>query len=166
MTRLSKENLSKLCAFGSEVAAESARSIYFLTAIESTLSWLNRLTAQLRSDANFSENLIAGIISNKSDKNVIDRNDAITNKLESAQTSINELYEILLSKRKAGRADTQLTDADGIEDAYSNAIAAAADLHNNLNTLRWSICEHDADLSPVSKSYINAENLIKDLLAV
>ena len=149
-----------LSTFCQEIEAESARSLDLLRDIDATISSLNRLTAQLNSDLKFSENAIHSI--NDMDT-VIDQDNNISSQLEKAQSSINSLYDVLISQRESGRNDDRLTDDDGIEDAYNEAIVAAADLHNSLNTLRWAIGEHDADMSPVSKSHSNMDDLIKEL---
>ena len=159
MNQINKSHFS-LSAFGREIEAESARSLDLLRDIDATISSLNRLTAQLNSDLKFSENAINSIDSLDA---IIDQDNNISSQLEKAQSSINSLYDVLISKREAGRNDDRLTDDDGIEDAYNEAIAAAADLHNSLNTLRWAIGEHDADMSPVSKSHSNMDDLIKEL---
>lgn len=159
MNQINKSHFS-LSAFGREIEAESARSLDLLRDIDATISSLNRLTAQLNSDLKFSENAINSIDSLDA---IIDQDNNISSQLEKAQSSINSLYDVLISQRESGRNDDRLTDDDGIEDAYNEAIVAAADLHNSLNTLRWAIGEHDADMSPVSKSHSNMDDLIKEL---
>lgn len=115
----------------------------------------------MHSDANFAEKLTAVL---KDIDGEIDRDGLISEQLEKAQASVNELYNVLIKKREYGRDDEMLSD-DGIEDAYTEVIAVASDLHNNLNDLRWAINEHDADLSKTSKTYTNAKELLKDLAA-
>ncbi len=137
------------------------RSLQLLRAIDNTILWVNRLAAQLHSDANFAEKLTAVL---KDIDGEIDRDGLISEQLEKAQASVNELYNVLIKKREYGRDDEMLSD-DGIEDAYTEVIAVASDLHNNLNDLRWAINEHDADLSKTSKTYTNAKELLKDLAA-
>ena len=133
---------AELREFTDGVLAGTSRSLEFLRAIESTLTWLGRLTAQLKVDADFAE-VLTGTLPNLT--GIIDPDGLIAKTMEEAQNGVDELYQLLIVKRQHGRNDHQLTDDDGIEDAYTEAIAQAADLHNNLNTLRWAISEHDID---------------------
>lgn len=142
MTKLDIER-SELCAFSADVRADAARSLHLLRDIEHTLSWLYRLTAQLRADADFAKR---GIEVVRSFVTTIDVEDALCERLEEAQAGVKELFELLIDKRQAGRDDSKLTEEDGIEGAYTDAIGAAADLNDNLNALRWEIMEHDVDM--------------------
>lgn len=155
MTRLDTERI-ELREFTAGVLADTARSLELLRAIESTLAWLQRLTGQLKADAIFAERTIAGL---DTITDAIDPDDSIQLDLESAQVGIDELHQLLVAKRQSGRNDHRLTEDDGIEGAYTEAIEAAADLHNVINTLRWSIGEHDIDCTP---HQIREENLISD----
>ncbi|WP_430228873.1 hypothetical protein [Nitrosomonas communis] len=147
-------------SFGAEIEAESARSITLLRNIENTIFNLNSLTKKLHNRANYAEGLIAFV---ENIENEIDQDDSISDQLEIAQNRINDLYNELIIKRQAGRIDRRLTNEDGIEDAYTEAIEASADLHNLLNTLRWAINEHDADRSQPEESFTDADELIKYL---
>lgn len=144
MTRLDVER-TELRDLIDGVRAETARSLDLLRAIESTLAWLERLTGTMSADAEYGEKVIAGL----SDiSGVIDTDGTICASLEEAQKGVEDLYNLLITKRQHARDDSQLTEDDGINGAYTEAIAAAADLHNIFNTLRWHIGEHDADASP------------------
>lgn len=148
--------------FGQEVSKESARSIELLKQIDITISALNRLTAQLHADAHFADKLMSDIELIKCE---IDIDNEIASKLEKAQLTVYNVYNELKLKRKSGRSDPRLLEEDGIEDSYTEAITAAAELQNKLNDLRWNLLEHDADLSTSSKTYTNAQELIRDLVA-
>lgn len=153
---------SGFSSFGREVEEEGLRSLDLLRAIDKTISSVNRLAAQLHADAGFAEKLISAL---KDINDEIDPEGSISEQLEKAQTTVNKLYDNLIIRRESSREDERLSDEDGIEDAYTEVIAAAADLQNNLNDLRWAINEHDADLSKTSKTYTNAKELLKDLAA-
>lgn len=159
MTQLNKLH-PNIKSFGLKIEAESARSIGLLRDIENTMSHLNRLKEQLRSDSGNVNELIEAV---ENIEDVIDQDDSVSVQLEQAQNRINDLYNELVIRRLAGRNDNRLIKEDGIEDAYTEAIEAVADLHNQLNALRWAINEHDADISPVSKSFSDPEELIKFL---
>lgn len=147
---------TELREFTAEVHAEAARNLDFLRAIESTLAWLERLNKQLQADAEFAERVNEGL---HLIDGVIDIDDTILSALEEAQGGVHALYQLLTEKRAHGRNDRQLTVDDGIEDAYTNAIAHAADLQNAINSLRWNIGEHDID---ATEHHVQPENLISD----
>ena len=162
MGRTHEGSSNVICGFGREVEQVSARSIFLLKDIDSTISSLKRLTAQLDADMQYAEGLAVGIQTVAVE---IDTDSTISVQLEKSQSTVCDLYQELISRRESGRVDDRLSDEDGIEDAYTEAIAAASDLHNSLNDLRWAINEHDADLSETGKPFTNAEDLIKHLAA-
>jgi hypothetical protein len=131
-----------------------------LRAIDGTIAWLDHLSSQIQADATFAEKITEEIMTLPSQ---IDEKGDLLETFDKAQTSVRGLYMTLIDKRRAAREDLRLTEEDGIELAYDEAIAASADLHNNLNALRWAIAEHDADFSPVSKTFNNVEELLGDL---
>lgn len=165
MTRLDIGRI-ELRDFSAGVQAEAARSLEILRAIESTLAWLERLTGQLRADVSFAEKVNAGL---EQIAGVIDPDNTIQDALQTAQLDVEELHSLLIAKRQHGRDDQRLTEEDGIEAAYTEAIAAAADLHNAINTMRWNIGEHDIDADPnaVGDKYPadEVDKMFDDLLA-
>lgn len=165
MTRLDIER-AELRDFTVSVLADAARSLDLLRAIESTLDWLVRLTGQLNTDAEFAVNVNKGL---SEINGVIDPDGGFEKSLLTAQEGVEQLYLMLINKRQHGRDDDQLTDDDGIEAAYTEAIAAAADLHNAVNSLRWNIGEHDIDAQPKTLStpyrVDKIDRMFDDLLA-
>ncbi|WP_154716819.1 hypothetical protein [Sterolibacterium denitrificans] len=155
MSRIEIER-REIRGFSGSVAAEAARNLELLGAIESTLAWLTRLTSTLKVDIAFGTQL-AEDIGNLTE--VVDPDNSLEAAMLEAQQSVESLYDLLIAKREAGRRDRQLTEDDGIEAAYTEAIAAAADLHNLLNSLRWQIGEHDIDATPHE---VREENLYSD----
>lgn len=157
---------TELRAFTASVRDTSARSLDLLRAIESTLTWLDRMASQLRADATFAEKTNEGL---HKAEGVIDPDGSIQEDLERVQENVETLYQVLIERRQHGREDRQLTEEDGIEAAYTEAIAQAADLHNAINTLRWNIGEHDIDAEPksLSKPYSaeDIDTLFDDMLA-
>ncbi|MEI2699540.1 MAG: hypothetical protein V9E94_14840 [Microthrixaceae bacterium] len=148
------------------MSESAARSLDLLRAIESTLDGLDHLADRLHADTAFAEKAFAGL-----DRagGAIDADEKLQGALEFAQGKVAELHHVLVGKRQHARDDCQLREEDGIEAAYCRAIAAAADLHNAINALRWNIGEHDIDAQPagLSKRYSVAEidNLFDDLAA-
>ncbi len=158
---------AELRNFTKDVQADTARSLGLLRDIEGTLAWLTRLTHHIEADAIFAvkanENLnkVVGII---------DPDNSLQDALENAQQSVGELYNLLIIKRQHGRNDAQLTEDDGIESAYTEAIAQAADLQTAIDSLRWNIGEHDIDAKPLicdpSKVFSEPDNLQAYLLTL
>lgn len=136
---------TELREFTAGVHEGTARSLILLRDIESTLRWLERMTGQLKTDAVFAEKMSTDLVMLVG---VLDPDDSIQASLQSAQQDVEALHTLLIEKRQHGRNDHQLTDDDGIEDAYTEAIVQAADLHNAINSLRWNIGEHDIDAEP------------------
>ncbi|MDP2827069.1 MAG: hypothetical protein Q8O37_00530 [Sulfuricellaceae bacterium] len=151
MTKLDIER-AELREFTAGVQAGAARSLDLLRVIESTIDWLARLTRQLSADAEFAGKVNEGL---PEISGVIDADGDFEKTLLSAQEVVEQLYEVLIEKRQHGRDDAMLSEDDGVESAYTEAIAASADLHNAINSLRWNIGEHDIDAAPpqLSKSY-------------
>lgn len=150
----------EVCSFSREVVDAASRSLKLLRDIEHTLSWLGRLRAQIVADATFAED--AAEFMNDLDTPFDESGDLVRN-LDAAQEAVESMYHALIDKREAGRRDRALRSDDGIEEAYSDTIAAAADLYNGLNTLRWAIMEHDADVGPRDETgaavFSNADDL-------
>lgn len=151
MTRLDIER-TELRAFTDGVRAEAARNLDLLRAIDTTLTWLDRLIGVLRADITFAEKINASL---DTIHGVIDPDDTLHGLLEKAQSMVEQVYQELIAKRQSARDDLRLCEDDGIDASYTEAIAAAADLHNALNTLRWNIGEHDVDAEPqaLSRAY-------------
>jgi hypothetical protein len=161
MTRLDTER-EELKNFSLDIVSGSARSLELLRAIDGTLSWLVRLTENFYTDAKFAVSATEDILSLP---NQIDGDHEITGTLENAQAAVYEVYELLIRKRGFARSDKQLKLEDGVDTAFTEAIVAAAELHNVLNELRWALLEHDADLSPISRPYSDSGELLKALAA-
>lgn len=161
MIRLEVERQT-LQYFSFAIENGSARRLELLRAIDGTIAWLDHITSQIQADATFAEKLTEEVMNLAGQ---IDEEGELLETFDKAQTSVGGLYSTLIGKRRSAQEDPRLIEDDGIEFAYDEVIAAVADLHNNLNTLRWAIAEHDADLSPVSKPYNNVEKLLGELEA-
>lgn len=160
MTRLDIER-TELREFSAGVQAAAARDLELLRDIEKTLAWLERMAAKLHADTVFAERVNSEL---GNIQGVIDPDDSVQDSLEKAQSAVNELYTLLISKRQSGRDDMRLTDEDGIEEAFTVAIAQAADLHNAINTLRWNIGEHDADREHrVGRVFTDIDSMFSDM---
>lgn len=134
----------ELTFFGESIVGEANRSLDFLRAIEETIFAINLISDNLVTYSRYAAMSIEKFQSVKLDT-ICDESGKIADELNNAQAKVLELYNVFISKRDAARNDKNLKHDDGIEDCYTNAIAAAADLHNLLNDLRWEVYEHDAD---------------------
>lgn len=143
MTRLESQR-AQIRAFGQEIVAESARNLELLRAIDDTLDWLKKLIAGFEADTAFAMAGLEHIHATSSTDEQIDPEGSLVSLLEEAQDSLKSLYEMLVQKRQHGRDDPRLTEEDGIEAAYSEAIAACLDLRNSVDAMRWAVMEHDA----------------------
>jgi hypothetical protein len=160
MSRLDVER-NELRAFTCDVLEESQRTLELLRQIDNTLGWLDRLEGLLHTDTSFAEKLQARV---KASSCEVDPDDLVVPLLEKAQRAVSEMHDVLFAKRESARLDIRLTEDDGIEAGYTRVIAASADLHNALNSLRWAIMEHDVNVVPeMSETYSNVDDLIDAL---
>lgn len=134
----------ELSFLGESVVGETIRSLDLLRAIEETIFAINFIADNLTTYARYATMAIDRFQGDKFEV-MCDESGKIADELNNAQSKVLELYNVFITKRNAARNDHNLNHDDGVEDCYTNAIAAAADLHNLLNDLRWEIYEHDAD---------------------
>jgi hypothetical protein len=133
--------------FGRKVSAEACRSLQLLREIENTLGELNKLQAGMRALAHHSLGFAETIASGKFTR-IIDLEGKVESALDSAKIEVQKVHGSLVRRRELLRADDRVTHEDGLEDAFSEAIATAADLHSAVSVLRLAVGEHDADLAP------------------
>jgi hypothetical protein len=128
-------------AFGRDVLESSGRPLELLRSIEGTLNTLNRVTKKVNADCEFAHRSIDSL--NRASTKVVDapKAEKAVAVLEKAQQGVHNLYEELRQKRGHAKADKDLRPSDGVVEAFSEAIAAAADLHNAINQLRIVISE-------------------------
>jgi len=117
------------------------------------LDWLKKLTGGLEADAVFAHAGVERINAIAPDEQM-DPEGLIASLLEDAQKGLGELHETLIMKRQCGRDDPQLLEEDGIEAAYCDAIEACAELGRAVESLRWSLLEHDADAAPRVEGFV------------
>lgn len=165
MTQLDRDR-TELRTFTASVREDAARNLDLLRAIESTINNLDRLTARTRADLQFADRVFAWL---EHSNEVVDPDEKIQAELEAAQSAVADLYGALIDRRTHARLDPMLNEEDGVEDAYTRTIAAVADLHNAINSIRWNIGEHDIDAQPkcLSKQYSadDIDKLFDDLAA-
>jgi hypothetical protein len=147
----------ELTFFGESIVGEANRGLDFLRAIEETIFAINLITDNLVTYSRYASMSIDKFQNVKLDS-MCDESGKIADELNNAQAKVLELYNMFISKRHAARNDQNLSHDDGVEDCYTSAIAAAADLHNLLNDLRWEIYEHDADFEKSETSNVLSTN--------
>jgi len=80
------------------------------------------------------------------------------------ERAIAALHGRLIVKRAAALRFPELSSEDGVGDAYDEAIAQVADLHNAIDRLRAALGEHDAEAEGANdKAYKTPEALFADL---
>lgn len=139
-------NVGQQIASLRQVLASDARSLEVLRDIEATVDTLAWYRRRVDSDADFVESTV-DLINRSADVLVtLDADGAICASLEDAQRGIETFRAEQCERREAARRAPELREDDGVVDAYDEVIEAAARLHDAINTVRWCIMEHDADL--------------------
>lgn len=150
--------------FGRRVVEEAGRELGLLDAIEATLDRLRFEEKMFGALAEHADYIAERLYSAKSNGNPIDPQGEMAQLFESAQSLADRYHQQLTHKRDVAKADSRLCDDDCIVDAFNNAIAVAADLHNAINRLRWAIGEHDANLEkPKGKVFTDVDALFADM---
>jgi hypothetical protein len=135
-----------------------------LRAIDKTVDWLCDLQRKAASDISITNKIISVIISCEPETE-IDPDDSICEALENWEKVLKETIDILKAKLLSARHDPELQGEreENVVCEYDNTIKTFSDLHDAVVNLRWAIMEHDADLSPVTGSFTNPNDLIAHL---
>jgi hypothetical protein len=99
-------------------------------------------------------------ITASNDAKPIDPRGSVEKTLLEAQRNTRKLHEVLRRKRESANADPRLTDDDGVAAEFTTTIAVVAELHNNLNSLRWAVAEHDADRAKTIREFDSMEDMV------
>lgn len=147
------------------VADYTARSLELLRAIEETIDSLGALAEQARVFAGlFSKEAERIISATRPGDVILDPDLTVEDALLEAERAIAGLHERLLEKRAAAHRAPELSTDDGVGEAYDEAIAQVADLHNAIDRLRAALGEHDAEAQGASgNAYETPEALFADL---
>lgn len=133
----------RLERFASSVSqAATARSLDLLADIKSTIDSMELTTGVLRAFEAFALKACAKLAQAGCP---LDPDGVLDAVLEKASSEVHGLYNSLIARRESARRDDRLKEEDGIEDAFTDAIAASADLHNVIEELRFLIAENDVD---------------------
>jgi hypothetical protein len=127
----------------SRMVGATARDLDLLGKIEKTISALNQIKEQM---TYHTATVCSEIERVKTDPNVIDEDGSIIESLEETRDLLGTVHAQFVKKCEAAKKASELREEDGVVEAYYDMLNATADLHNAINTLCWTIGEHDVDL--------------------
>lgn len=159
MSSLQTVNPQTLKTLGKEIASRSLSLIKTIEQVIDSLCLQQKMFQALSSVAHEASIQIGAAAGEKP----IDPKRSIEKIFLGAQQATKDLHELLIRKRESAEGDPRLTKDDGVVEEFTRTIAIVAELHNNLNTLRWAIAEHDADRSKVVGRFNTAKELTKFL---
>jgi len=154
----------RIYAYAGDV--QTTTSLHLLGLVDQTIDALsyeqNRLSNHLQSV----DELVLRVKSCETETE-IDPEDKIQELLLSVEEGLCELYSVCKLKIDAAVQDNQLNGdhENDIIYEYQRTMDAVSRLHNANEQLRFLIMEFDADLSPVTNSFNNADDLIAHLKA-
>ncbi len=147
-----------LCARRVELLVSVPRDLSVLRSIENVLD-------ELQAAREFAE-LVSSVIKEATDevkalksRHQLDKDGSTSEKLFSAQKSLQVYCDLLKMRRESARMDPQLREEDGVFDEFCKSIAAIAELHNNINASRLAIGMHDVKYSKVIGEFDSIEKL-------
>ncbi len=129
-----------------------------------TISTLNQVKLQAEAFTALAEKLQT-TVKEGSKKDPIDPELEVEGKLERAESSLRETIDEYRNKRKAGfdAEELQGEKEELVTEAYTQALRALGQLHNQIVDLRWEVMEHDADLEDrVESVYRSGSEVIAD----
>ena len=135
-------------------------SLRLLNIIERTVTSLSKEQRQL-------ESLITLVTTHTPSEEcqndeMIDPEDRVTDKLMATQNLLEERLTMLEGMRESAKADPALNDdhEENVVMEFERTIDCMASLNNAVNTLRWRIAEHDANLDTIDATFTNADDLV------
>ncbi len=151
--------------FASEITGVVARSVHLLDAIEETVNSLDGHTEMLQLLVEQGRRVLSALGQSQDvvAKGLIDPDNVISGKLKASAEKIHTDYLAAIAARESARLDPELRPDDGVEQAYTEHIAALADLHNVIEDLRDTMETIDARHSPTIGSFDNVDDLFSAL---
>ena len=123
-----------------------SRSLGLLNAIEQTVFAVSNIFSLVRSLRSGIGRINAGL---PSIAEAIDEGEIMSG-LAETQELLGKLHARLSRKRAYALQDQSLTEQDGVESIYAEAISEVDGLHEDIETVRWSIMQHNAALDTSS----------------
>ncbi|MCL4182455.1 MAG: hypothetical protein KJ011_03310 [Burkholderiaceae bacterium] len=145
------------------IRAEATRSLQLLKAIEDTVANVSGVDELLRVVASGAHALAEGVSRTRPNRE-IDPDDELVRTLEAGQQACERLLGEFRACAAAARADTRLTEEDGVAEAYDAASRAVCDAHDALGEAVFAIQQHDGLASGTSGGpFESADELIAHL---
>jgi hypothetical protein len=130
-----------LRVFGEFITEDSARSLDLLRKIEATVLAMETIRSTMTGFelvvCKFNESL-------SSRPDPVD--EGALEAMEKAQDAIENLRKVMATKLAAAKKARELRKDDPVCPAYSQAIDVICELHDSIETLRWNIMQHNANL--------------------
>lgn len=165
MSAATRRDASRDSPSSGQIQTQARRSLDFLSTIENTIDeagtdvvYLGTMTSELNA-------LLQRLGNVRQPGSLLDPEERTTGLLHLAAAGALRMYEDAKVRRQHARTDPQLTEDDGVVECLDQLIAALADYHNAIETLRDTIETLDSLQSPVIGTYANAEDLIAALRA-
>ncbi len=150
--------IRKLKAFGNQIYAEATRDLNLLRNIENTLDALDVHCERLRQANQAADHFIK--LLKESDSPLMSGDVDLLRLFESGRDSLGAAYDVWGNKHVCAINAPELSDEDGVVEAYALLLTEVAALHDKLNTLCWIIREQEADQDvKLSGEFSSADDL-------
>ena len=149
-----------LRVFGEFITEDSARSLELLRKIEATVLAMESIRSTM---AGFD------VVVCKFNESLSSRTDQVDEgglaAMEGAQEALENLHSVMAKKLDAAKNAKELRKDDPVCPAYSDTMEVICELHESIETLRWNIMQHNANLdtSDPGKTLSTPEDIEKFL---
>lgn len=142
MDGISHFSANEIGTYGGFVASGAQRSLALLNAIEQTVFAVSTICSEMRGFRTVIDQINRSFpsISGKIEESLLMAD------LGKTQESLASLHTGLNRGHNSARRDPALTEQDGVESTFAEAIAHVDGLHEDIETLRWNIMQHNASL--------------------
>jgi len=142
----------------------SPATLGLLEAVEQTVSDLVREREAMNAFMITGQDLME-TIDNCTNGNLIDPEDKLCAQLEDAENILRQQLVGYKNCVEAAKADQRLNDhhEESVLNEYALTLELIPELYEVTCELRLKVMEHDADLSPVTGSFTNTDDLLKHL---
>lgn len=130
---------------------ETVRSLDLLRKIDGTVDSLVLMRRQMDAFSEAVDGLLKTVL--QASKGIFSE-DEIIPPLEQSQDALKRIHERLCGGQFSARRTPELCPEDGVDDAYGQAILAVEAFSAKIETLRWSILEHNADVEGKSQELL------------
>lgn len=158
---MSATTIRDIRAYGDFMSDGAARSLKLLQAIDSTVTAMGTIAEQARSFTGIVREMAAGV----PQLALPIPEEEIIPAYEALQDDLVKLHSEFRTRCARAEQATELRPDDGVCDAYRAAMAAIGGLHDALETFRWLILEHNADLDPAKGQVMTDSAEIERYLA-